>query len=82
MGRGGRLVIALAAGAVAGAAAFTAFGLYGWTAMHSGLSQTGMNLYYAAAVAMPLALGILAAWGVYRALDPRRRGGPSAGPML
>ena len=61
-----RLLIAVAAGIAVDAVALAAFGLYTWTAIHSGWSEGGLGAFMAATIVVPAALGFVTGWFVYR----------------
>ena len=56
------------AGLVVGGVVFFAFGLYTWTAIHSGWSLEGIQIFHLATVLVPVLVGAVTAVGVYRFL--------------
>ena len=59
-------LVALFVATMVGAAVFLAFGVYTWTAIHSGWSELGVRTFHAATRVVPVALGLAAGWAVYR----------------
>ena len=59
-------LFAVGVGIAVGAVAFICFGLYMWTAIHSGWSDSGLRIFYLAALLVPPALGLVAGWITYR----------------
>lgn len=59
-------MLALSIGFAVALVARLGFGLYLWTAIHSGWSKAGISAFHMASLVVPLAMGLLAAWAVYR----------------
>jgi len=58
-------LVALAVALMVGVAVFLAFGLYTWTAIHSGWSELGVRTFHLATRVVPIAMGLAAGWVVY-----------------
>ena len=62
----GRLLFSVFVGLVATIVVWFGFGLYTWTAIHSGWSHSGIRTFFVASWAAPLIVGALAGWWSYR----------------
>jgi hypothetical protein len=60
-------LFALTIAAVVGLAVWFGFALYTWTAIHSGWSDFGIQMFSVAMWVVPVAVGLGAGWAVYRA---------------
>jgi hypothetical protein len=58
-------LLAVVVATTVGAATFLAFGLYAWTAIHSGWSEFGLQTFHVATRVVPVLLGLAAGCTVY-----------------
>ena len=70
-----RILVAVVVGLVVGGVVYFAFAVYTWTAIHSGWSQRGIDIFYLATLLAPVLVGGLTTWGVYRFLRSREGSG-------
>jgi hypothetical protein len=69
-----RVVAAIGAAAAVAAAVFVPYGMYTWTAIHSGWSDAQIRAFFVGMWVLPLVAGLATGWLTFRRLDRRRAG--------
>ena len=68
-----KVLCAFAVGLAVAVAVFLRFALYTWTAIHSGWSDVGLQIFATAMRAVPPVLGLIAGWVAYRVTGGKGR---------